>query len=95
MTEELKPRICMTCKTEFKGEAWKKQCLDCYRNFKGLPRFKIVCRWKSGVIFSSHPDVTQDEADEWIKKRWPDELNWGARDVSGKRKVWWNNQNDN
>jgi len=88
-------RHCMTCKEEFNGETWMKQCLDCYRNFKGKPRIHQL-EWRQGVIILSHPDCTREEINEWIKKKYPSKLNWGAVEITGKnQKVWYNSQNDN
>ena len=62
-------RICKTCYQEFEGESWMKQCLDCYKNFKGQERISTVGDVTTyGVVILSHPNCTQEEIDEYIKK---------------------------
>ena len=89
---------CRTCHTIYEvadDEGWKKQCYDCYINFRGKPPI-----WNAGgrvgVVILSHPDITKEEVDKWIEKTYgsvncPE--NWGASEITGKAKVWWNNQN--
>ena len=96
-------KTCPTCKQPYavrEDEGWKKQCYDCYKNFRGKPHI-----WgqgegteSRGVIIFSHPDATKEEINEYIKKKWGsvnDPSNWGAVEMTGKNvKVWWNCQND-
>jgi len=92
-------RICKTCLQEFDGADWMKQCYDCYKNFKGLKRIQLLGEtgFTQGIFIVTHPDVTKDEIDEYIKKRFgsvhtPE--NWGAVEVPRKKmKLWWNCQN--
>lgn len=93
-------RICKTCKTEFEGEKWMRQCRDCYKNFRNQKRINTTGdETTRGVVILSHPSCTKEEIDEYIEKRFgsvntPE--NWGAVEITGKnRKVWWNCQNDN
>ena len=94
-------KICFTCKRSYfvkDDEDWKKQCYDCYRNFKGKPRIWSARGKRSiGVFILSHPSITKEEVDEWIKKTYGsvnDPSNWGAVEVTGHNaKVWWNCQN--
>ena len=88
-------RHCKTCKKEFEGEDWKTQCWDCYKNFKGRPRIEAM-RGR-GVFIMTHPDVTEEEVNEWIKVKYgsvKDPSNWGAVEQKDKFKVWFNCQND-
>jgi len=89
-------RVCRTCKIEFEGEEWKKQCYACYKDFKGEPRIEQV-RGR-GVAISAHPSCTKEEINEWIKLKYGsvnDPSNWGAVEMTGKnRRLWWNSQND-
>jgi hypothetical protein len=92
-------RVCKTCKVEFEGEEWKKQCYDCYKNFKGEPRIASQRDLGSrGVVILSHPSCTKEEIDKWIELKYGSvdtPSNWGAVEVTGRnRKVWWNCQND-
>ena len=85
---------CMTCKKEFDGKEWMNQCWECHRSFKGMKRISPIQR-QNGVLIMSHPDVTEEEVNEWIKKTYgsvhtPE--NWGAAEVK-KAKIWWNCQN--
>lgn len=94
-------RICETCNHGFDGAEWMKQCYDCYKNFKGLKRIQLLeeTGFTRGVFIVTHPDVTEDEVNEYIKKRFgrvntPE--NWGAVEAPRKKlKVWWNCQNTN
>ena len=92
-------RICKTCHKEFEGESWMEQCYKCYKNFKGLKRIQLLKEtgYTHGVFIVTHPDVSKEEVDEYIKKRFgsvhtPE--NWGAVEVpKEKMKLWWNCQN--
>ena len=92
-------KICKTCKQEFEGESWMKQCWDCYKNFKGLKRIQLLGEtgYTRGVFIVTHPDASNEEVNEYIKKRFgsvntPE--NWGAVEVPKKKmKLWWNCQN--
>lgn len=90
-------RICMTCNKEFEGKEWMKQCWDCYKNFKGMKRISAISRSK-GVFIMTHPDVTREEVDDWIRKVYGsvhDPSNWGAVEITNdKVRLWWNCQND-
>jgi len=90
-------RICKTCHKEFEGEEWKKQCWDCYKNFRGMPRIQTMDE-AQGVLIISHPDCTEEEINEWIKKKYGsvnDPSNWGVVEQTGRNyKVWWNCQDD-
>ena len=92
-------RICKTCHQEFyckDDEHWKTQCLDCYKNFKGMPRIEVLKPHK-GVYIHTHPSVTKEEVDAFIEKIFGNvntPSNWGAIEVNGNRKLWWNCQND-
>lgn len=91
-------KICTTCNKEFEykdDEHWKKQCLECYRNFKGMPRIEVLKPHK-GVYIHAHPNVTKEEVDQFILKTFgsvncPE--NWGAVEVKDNRTIWWNCQN--
>lgn len=91
-------RVCGTCKQTFRGERWKKQCYDCYKNFKDKPRIWQGGHGSRGVLIMSHPDATKEEVDQYIKQKYGsvnDPSNWGAVEVTGQNaKVWWNCQND-
>ena len=88
-------RICKTCNKEFEGEAWKRQCWDCYENFRGMKRIQTM-REAGGILIITHPDVTKDEVNAWIKKTYGsvnDPNNWGAVEQTNRKyKVWWNCQ---
>ena len=87
----------MTCQQEFDGEVWMKQCYECYKTFKGKKRISTVGDETTlGVVILAHPDCTKEEIDNYIKKRFgsvhtPE--NWGAFEITGSRRVWWNCQN--
>ena len=92
-------KICPTCNKEYyvkEGEGWKKQCWDCYKEFKNKPRI-----WRAGgrigVVILSHPNATKEEVDGWILKEYGsvnDPSNWGAVEITNQNaKVWWNCQN--
>ena len=92
---------CKTCHQNFEGAEWMKQCYDCYKNFKGLGRIQLLGEtgYTRGVFIVTHSDVSQEEVNEYIKKRFgsvntPE--NWGAVEApKGKLKLWWNSQNSN
>jgi len=89
-------RICRTCKEEFVGEEWMNQCRECYKKFKGMPRIATMSQNK-GVLIMTHPNVTKEEVDEWIKNKYGsvnDPSNWGAVEQGGYFKIWWNCQDD-
>lgn len=90
-------RICKTCRQEFDGEEWMKQCYDCYKNFRGQSRISTI-RERRGVIILSHPSCSKEEVNEWIKQKYGSvntPSNWGAVEITGRnQKVWWNCQND-
>ena len=90
-------KICPTCKKTYnikEDEQWKRQCYDCYRNFRKMAR--IEC-WGSSrnnhtQFYVTHPSVTKEELDEWIKKK-GHEIGWGAEEWNWekpKRKLWTN-----
>ena len=84
---------CKTCLAET-GANWKTQCLSCYADFKGMKRIEVVTG--NGVHIRAHPDATKEEIDEFIKKTFGsvnDPANWGAVEVKGKYRLWWNCQN--
>lgn len=91
-------RKCKTCGKDFNGENWMKQCYECYRDFKGLKRIQLLGDdYSCGVFIITHPNVTKEEVNEYIKKRFgsvhtPE--NWGAVEVPREKlKIWWNCQN--
>ena len=88
---------CRTCLADFARlpeETWKRQCWNCYRDFRGKPRIGIGGKPR-GIYVEAHPEVTKEEIDEWIAARYPRELNWGAVELTGKNiKLWWNTQCD-
>ena len=89
-------RKCKTCQCVFEGESWMKQCRDCYKTFKGLPRIDNP-RMGRGVFILAHPTVSKEEVDQWIKKKYGsvnDCSNWGAAEVRPHMRLWWNCQND-
>ena len=95
----MRTKICPTCKEEYQikdDEGWKKQCYECYKNFKGEPRIATM-RERKGVLIVAHPTATEEEINEWIKKKYGsvnDPSNWGAVEMTGRNmKVWFNNQN--
>lgn len=88
----------MTCNKEFyckDEEHWKKQCYECYSNFKGMPRIEVL-KPRKGVYIHTYPNVTKEEVDAFIEKTFGNvntPENWGAVEVNGKRKLWYNCQN--
>ena len=78
-------KTCPICKTEFDngGDVWKKVCRDCFKNFRFLHYDKHPVRIKNyGYkirIYLSHPSVTQEEIDAWIKAKGHD-VGWGAQE---------------
>jgi hypothetical protein len=90
-------RVCKTCRKEFEGESWMSQCLTCYHEFKGMPRISTAHKSHTrGVFILTHPDVTEEEVNEWITKclgQVGTPSNWGAVRVRPKMEVWWNCQN--
>lgn len=95
-------RTCPTCKNPFDdhGDTWKRQCYDCYKNFRGMARIVSPYRpTRVGVFIQTHPNVTKEEVDAYIKEKYGsvnDPSNWGAVEMTGRNtKLWWNNQNDN
>ena len=92
-------KICKTCKCEFEckdDEHWKKQCYNCYKDFKDMPRIEVV-KPHNGVYIHTHPSVTKEEVDKFILVTFGSvncPSNWGAVEVNDKRKLWWNCQYD-
>jgi hypothetical protein len=89
-------KICKTCGQDFEGELWMKQCLNCYKSFKGMPRIEVLTPHK-GVYIHAHPDVTKEEIDRFILHTFGNvncPSNWGAVEVKDNRKLWYNCQND-
>lgn len=73
-------RICKICKNEYDdgGNAWKKVCYDCYKNYRYLELFgRIHAIGYKENVYLSHPSVTKEEVDEWIRKTGK-EVGWGA-----------------
>ena len=87
-------KICKTYHEEFEGESWMKQCLDCYKNFKGLKRIQLLGEtgYTRGIFIVMHPNVSEDEVNEYIKKRFGSVFtpeNWGAVEAPKKKlKLW-------
>jgi hypothetical protein len=98
-------RKCPICTTAYDdgGDAWKRICYPCYQNMNflhGMRGYEKPSRIKSyGYkcnIYLSHPSVTKDEMDNWIKEK-GFERGWGAEEWSpdkwGKYKIWIDNVN--
>ena len=90
-------RICRTCKKEFDdgGNSWKKQCYDCYKEYRGMERIRSL-GYKS-VVFVTHPSVTKEELDKHIADK-KLELGWGVEELTlenyaKKYRVWFNSTN--
>ena len=66
-------RVCPVCKLDFEdcGDAWKTKCFDCYKNFRMAKRIQTVKSYGSrhNEIYLTHPNVTKEELEEWIKKK--------------------------
>lgn len=83
--------ICPICKNEYDngGNAWKKICYDCYKNYRMWKRIQPF-GWKEN-IYITHPSVTKKELDDWIKDKGK-ERGWGVQEVNPefwtKWKVW-------
>jgi len=63
-------RTCPVCKNQYDdgGDSWKKVCYDCYKNYKGYKRIDTVS-YKNNQVYITHPSVTKEELDNWIKER--------------------------
>ena len=87
---------CPTCKNEYDdgGNSWKKNCYDCYKNYRSWKRIEKF-GFKSD-IYITHPSVTKEELDEFIKKN-KHEVGWGAVEIDfdkwKKFKFWSNSTN--
>jgi hypothetical protein len=85
-------RHCTFCKTKFEdgGNAWKKTCYPCYRDFRGHDRIHKI-GYKAEVYITA-PNVTKEELDEWILKNRPGSRGWGAAEWDpeqwAKFKIW-------
>ena len=83
-------RTCPICKTEYDdgGNAWKKICYDCYKNYRYCKRIQPF-GYKQD-IYMTHPSVTKEELDAWIEQK--GKVSWGAVevtvDVLRKWKLW-------
>lgn len=76
---------CITCRQEFNrgpSEQWKRQCLDCYRDFRrfdgknGRPTRIQKMGYKSG-LYIAHPSVTAEDVNAFIRAK-GFEHGWGA-----------------
>lgn len=69
---------CVVCHTIFDnhGDAWKKRCWDCYKNFKNIDRIRKLGYYHNDV-YIAHKTATKDEIDGFIKAN-KHELGWGA-----------------
>ena len=88
-------RTCRICKEQYDdgGNAWKKICYDCYKNFKFAERIQKF-GYKSDV-YLTHPNVTKEELDKWITDH-KQEVGWGAEKFDPaimKRTIWVNSTN--
>lgn len=73
------------------------QCRECYKNFRGYARISLAGKHISrGVFIITHPDVTEEEVNEWIVSHLGalGPSNWGAVEVKPNMKLWFNCQND-
>lgn len=92
-------RICPICKNEYDtgGNAWKKVCYDCYKNYRYLQTFgRIHPIGHKSNVYLSHPNVTKEEMDEWIRNHGK-EVGWGAEEWKpenfSKFKIWTDSTN--
>ena len=98
-------RNCPICKNEYDdgGDSWKFVCYDCYKSYSFLinkydvPKAKRIKRYGyKADVYLSHPSVTKEEMDEWIKEHKLDH-GWGCEEWKpedwGKFKIWVNNTN--
>ena len=86
--EELIKHTCPVCHKEYLGEVWKRKCFDCYKNFSYRGRIHPM-RHKEN-IYLTHPSVTKEELDKWIKEKGL-ETGWGVQEYSPtapKFKIW-------
>lgn len=98
-------RICPICKESYDdgGDGWKTVCYDCYKDYKFLqnrydnPKARRIKFYghKSNV-YISHPSVTKEEMDEWIKAS-KQEQGWGVQEFKPENwsqyKIWVNSIN--
>jgi predicted nucleic acid-binding Zn-ribbon protein len=91
-------RKCPICKKEYDdgGDSWKKVCYNCYKDFRYLDK-RIESIGYQADVYISHPSVTKEEMDNWIKEKKLDQ-GWGCQEYirnkdSAKVKIWINSIN--
>lgn len=95
-------RICPICKNEYEdgGDSWKKKCFDCYKTWKYDKRIQSLTTLAGSrnEIYFTHPSVTKEELDQWIKKN-NKPSGWGVEKVEDgapgwkKFTIWMDNTN--
>lgn len=96
---------CPICLKEYDkgGDSWKFCCYDCYKNMAFLvnkydrPKAKRIKSYGyKADVYISHPSVTKEEMDEWIKEKGL-KHGWGVQEFSpenwSKYKIWVNSTN--
>ena len=90
-------KSCPICNKKYDtgGDGWKKVCYDCYKNYRYMQKRIEPLGYKADV-YISHPSVTKEDMDEWIRKTGK-EHGWGCKEYKPEEhpsvRIWINSTN--